>query len=80
MIPPPVHLGFVGLGIEIQSNSPDANALIMVNFSALRSEYSKEADLVYEITENDKGFVIRRSKAMDLSYCQRVIPRNFYMF
>ena len=63
MIPPPVHLGFVGLGIEIRSNSPDANALIMVNFSALRSEYSKEADLVYEITENDKGFVIRRSNS-----------------
>jgi len=59
----PIHLGFVGLGIEIRSNSPDANAFVTVNFSALRSEYSKEPDLVYEITEIDKGFVIRRSNS-----------------
>ena len=63
MISSPIYLSFVDLGIEIRSNSPDANALIMVNFSALRSEYSKAADLVYEITENDKGFVIRRSNS-----------------
>jgi len=60
MIPPPVHLGFVGLGIEIQSNSRVANALILANFSALRSEHSKRRDLVYQVTENDGRFTVRR--------------------
>ena len=60
MISSSIYLSFVDLDIEIQSNSRVANALILANFSALRSEHSKRRDLVYQVTENDGRFTVRR--------------------
>jgi hypothetical protein len=49
MISSPIYLSFVDLGIEIQSNSRVANALIVAIFPRRRT--LKRRDLVYQVTE-----------------------------